>query len=690
VRGGEALDVRDAAGATLDGRTVRIDHGAFVEEYELTADALEQRYVCEALPSAGDLVLRLEVESELAGSDQGLALRFANQHGRVDYGEAFALDATGARVPLDSRLVDGAIELRVPASFADEAALPLVIDPLVTFYTVGGSSHQELYPDVAYDVTTDRWCFTWTDVWSATDHDVFARLSTGSFQLLGTLTIDFTSESWTTPKVANNNGHDVFLIACAVDPSWSTHWSIHGRMVIPSNASTGAPFQISPADATDRYWPDIGGDPYPGVGSSYFCVVWQRVVSGTNVDIEAQLVRPDSTLNGAVIPLENGSGWHEHPYISNSNGIDVGDATVAWTVTWQYRYSPSDHDIYAAQIYWTGAVTQPMFPVQTSSWDETEPMASMLLNSTSNGAPRQYLITWERDYGTDHDVFASVMQTSTVITHVNLVGGFDSSVWYYDQRIPTVDCDGTKFMVGFVERTTPSAYDANIWMCGYYFGGGQLVPCELRSNLAGSPQMETDLALHSAAASGAASKRYAVAWVFESLNNGLDVVGGLWNGCSGGLVTSGCAGDGTGNPCPCGNNGATGRGCANSANSSGALLTASGEASVSADTLVLNASGMPATVTCLFFETASFNALGTALGDGKRCATGFALRMPLKQASGGSASYPQAGDPSISNFTNIPVAGATRYYQAWYRDPAAFCTSATFNLTNSLKVTWAP
>jgi hypothetical protein len=35
-------------------------------------------------------------------------------------------------------------------------------------------------------------------------------------------------------------------------------------------------------------------------------------------------------------------------------------------------------------------------------------------------------------------------------------------------------------------------------------------------------------------------------------------------------------------------------------------------------------------------------------------------------------------------------AGATRTYQVWYRNAAAFCTSDTFNLTNGLVVTWAP
>ena len=36
------------------------------------------------------------------------------------------------------------------------------------------------------------------------------------------------------------------------------------------------------------------------------------------------------------------------------------------------------------------------------------------------------------------------------------------------------------------------------------------------------------------------------------------------------------------------------------------------------------------------------------------------------------------------------TAGNVRRYQVWYRNSAAFCTPATFNLTNGLSVTWQP
>jgi hypothetical protein len=57
-------------------------------------------------------------------------------------------------------------------------------------------------------------------------------------------------------------------------------------------------------------------------------------------------------------------------------------------------------------------------------------------------------------------------------------------------------------------------------------------------------------------------------------------------------------------------------------------------------------------------------------------------------ASGGVGSLPQGGAP-------LSVRGAVldsgeRFYQLWFRNSAGFCTSAPFNLTNGLRVTWLP
>jgi len=152
-----------------------------------------------------------------------------------------------------------------------------------------------------------------------------------------------------------------------------------------------------------------------------------------------------------------------------------------------------------------------------------------------------------------------------------------------------------------------------------------------------------------------------------------------------------CFGDGSGTACPCGNSGPAGAGCMNSTGNAG-HLTASGASSVSSDSVVLNASGMGAHVTSLFFQGTAQSAggAGTVLGDGLICVSGSIKRLGTKTNSGGASSYPQAGDAPISIKGAIPATGGTFYYQTWYRDAAAFCTSDTSNLTNGVAVVWVP
>jgi Tol biopolymer transport system component len=149
-----------------------------------------------------------------------------------------------------------------------------------------------------------------------------------------------------------------------------------------------------------------------------------------------------------------------------------------------------------------------------------------------------------------------------------------------------------------------------------------------------------------------------------------------------------CAGDGTSGACPCLNNGSAGNGCANSSFASGANLTATGTPSVSADSVILNASQMTGSV-ALFYQGGS-QLPPAVIDDGLGCVGGPIIRLGAKAAAG-TSSFPQAGDPSVSVRGSIPPAGGTFYYQCIYRNAAAaFCPIATTNRTNGVKITWAP
>ena len=155
--------------------------------------------------------------------------------------------------------------------------------------------------------------------------------------------------------------------------------------------------------------------------------------------------------------------------------------------------------------------------------------------------------------------------------------------------------------------------------------------------------------------------------------------------------TSFCFGDGTladhTTPCPCGNNGAAGNGCANSVNAGGANLDASG--STIANDVSLLGSGMPATVSCIYLQGTTQDDI--AFGDGVRCTGGTLIRLRTRGNVGGASAFPDSTDTITLSARGgvVPGSGATRYYQTYYRNSAAlFCPPETFNVTNGRVIVW--
>jgi len=151
-----------------------------------------------------------------------------------------------------------------------------------------------------------------------------------------------------------------------------------------------------------------------------------------------------------------------------------------------------------------------------------------------------------------------------------------------------------------------------------------------------------------------------------------------------------CFGYGTTLTCPCGNNTSLYQraGCAHS-QSAGGVLRVGGTASVSNDTLLLRGSSMSWSSALYLQGSATLGGgFGAHFGDGLRCAGGTIVRLGTKLNEGGRSQYPDSGDASVSVRGTVP-AGATRHYQVWYRNAAAFCTPETFNLTNGVTVIWS-
>jgi len=152
---------------------------------------------------------------------------------------------------------------------------------------------------------------------------------------------------------------------------------------------------------------------------------------------------------------------------------------------------------------------------------------------------------------------------------------------------------------------------------------------------------------------------------------------------AGSLGTPFCFGDGTGNACPCGNTGAAGAGCANSAGS-GATLSAVGSNSLGADDGVFTGEGMPNGVSALLFMGNNEFVGGNLFGDGLRCAGGQLKRLGVRTVdANGSASW-----SSVMTGTGT-MPSDRRLFQVWYRDTTGPCAQA-FNTSGGLDITFQP
>ncbi len=160
-------------------------------------------------------------------------------------------------------------------------------------------------------------------------------------------------------------------------------------------------------------------------------------------------------------------------------------------------------------------------------------------------------------------------------------------------------------------------------------------------------------------------------------------------------VLSYCFGDASQAACPCGNTGAAGHGCENSASTGGAVLTVSGTQSLGADSVVFTSSNeLPSALSIVLQGTVTTSA--ASFGDGLRCVAGSLKRLYVKSAAAGVASAPSGTDLSVSARSQAagdPIpAGASRFYQVYYRDPnPAFCPAPsgnTWNISSGIALVW--
>ncbi|MFN3243367.1 MAG: hypothetical protein ACE37K_17830 [Planctomycetota bacterium] len=203
------------------------------EAYDVREDGLEQTFVVEQLPAAGDLVVCGRITSSLRAANVRAAhqqLRFVDDEGRaiVGYGEAIAFDAAGRRLAIPTSCQDGVVSLRVAGAWLESAVMPVVVDPLFFPYFLGGSGgSQELTSlDVASEAenAVRDTMVVYSRAVSATDDDLFAQLHS-SLGASETLVFSDLSANW-----SSDSGSAAFV-------GGADRWVVAFRRLFASGAS---------------------------------------------------------------------------------------------------------------------------------------------------------------------------------------------------------------------------------------------------------------------------------------------------------------------------------------------------------------------------------------------------------------------------------------------------------------------
>jgi hypothetical protein len=677
--GGAPIAFERGVGASRAGDRVTFERGAFEENYDLSPDSVEQTFVFRSLPKAGDLVLHIPVASELNATETENGIVFSSEFGRVTYGAATVVDARGQRASAATHVEDGAITLRVDASFLAGAALPLVIDPTVTTVFVTGIPNDDFKPDAAWDPFNQIWLVVYAETFSATDVDVYARAysDTGAFD--GQVTVDVTSDAWTSPRCADNAANHQFLVVS--ERTSSTPHTIRGRIVHPNGTLLTLDPQFDVSDNSvsgDKSAPSVGGDPFVSSTNSFYCVAYVHALSASDSEIVYRTVSPASVLGAATTLAHVVTQPDAQPSVSKSND------TLDWLIAWRRVGGiPVGGRIYAAHVHWDGLLIDGPFQVTGSlNSTDTTPCASSPLHFTQRSAisfTRNSLLTGHPE------ILVAALDGTTVLQIADLNALEPNGNPGQDQNDSAIDSDGEHFVVAYSEVAAITG-ENEVYASDLFLAGNALGIAQSHFQLHQFGLDERNSRISAAHDVNSASHQFFA--VYDVLENSTDhdIAGALFDAVPGGSATLFCAG--TAAACPCGNAGTGTHGCANSVNAAGAALAVSGTPSTLNDSVMLVASGMPGTVTCLFFQGTGVGS--AAFGDGLRCAAGTITRLATRTTNvSGTVAYPGVGDPSVSTRGAVPVDGGDRTYQVWYRNAAAFCTPSTFNLTNGALIEWA-
>lgn len=278
-------ELQPIAPATMQAGELRVDlvRPELRERLEVRPDGVKHSYVFDRLPAgSGDLVVRARLATELTaepvhGDAGGLRFTFASDHGPIGVaiGQVLGIDAHGQRATGSLRCVGDTLDFVLPAAFVQSAALPLVVDPLITpLVAISTAAVDETEPQIAHLATSAHmYLVVWRQLISATNGDIRAQRVNDDGTLNGALlNIEGTGSNAADPCVA----------ASQIANKWAIAYQVNNQSLLVTPVTTtaiGTTFGIAPTGSGSdvRAHPTIASGALAGTGR--LAMVWNNITT---------------------------------------------------------------------------------------------------------------------------------------------------------------------------------------------------------------------------------------------------------------------------------------------------------------------------------------------------------------------------------------------------------------------------
>lgn len=333
---GERFEAVGSGASRHDGLAVEFVRSGLVERYDVRGAGLEQSFVLDALPAGeGDLVVRGRLTTELQVTPHAGGLQFTLPDvGSCTLGAVTGIDARGRRVAGTIAYHDGVVDYVLPAAFLADAALPLLIDPLLgSTITVANTGTGEQDPDVAFDATNGVYLVVYEYVFSASDTDIYAqRVGTDGTLVGARITIDASGLNDIDPQVANVTLRDRFVVVW--NRQLAGQGDVFGCSVDAATGAVGATVGlVTGSDDVGRA--DVGGEA-TDADQDAICV-WDN---GTQDRIEAGQIGVNA--DGSIF-LQDVTTIAS-PNVLNPRISKSGGTTGRHLIVWMHDFGVGDYD----------------------------------------------------------------------------------------------------------------------------------------------------------------------------------------------------------------------------------------------------------------------------------------------------------------------------------------------------------